>query len=130
MLILGYSGGVILSKSGKIKIASKPNICLIHGKKDDVVPSRMMETSKLIFKENNFSIETHLIDNLGHSIDIIATFENHPVISNMVANKLDISHHFLVDFEVVINQEVRNEKTIWYRKINMVNSRCLSKEHY
>ena len=29
----------------------------------------MMETSKLIFKENNFSIETHLIDNLGHSID-------------------------------------------------------------
>ena len=44
-------------------------ICLIHGEKDEVVPSRMMITSKSIFKENNFSIETHLIDNLGHSID-------------------------------------------------------------
>ncbi len=67
--ILGYSGGVILSKSGKINIAAKPSICLIHGEKDEVVPSRMMITSKSIFKENNFSIETHLIDNLGHSID-------------------------------------------------------------
>ena len=67
--ILGYSGGIILSKSGKINITSKPNICLIHGEKDEVVPSRMMITSKSIFEENNFSIETHLIDNLGHSID-------------------------------------------------------------
>jgi len=67
--ILGYSGGIILTKSGKITINSKPNICLIHGIDDDIVPKKMMETTKVILKENNFLVETHLIKNLGHSIN-------------------------------------------------------------
>jgi len=67
--ILGYSGGIILTKSGKIMINSKPNICLIHGIDDDIVPKKMMEKSKIILKENNFLVETHLIQNLGHSIN-------------------------------------------------------------
>ena len=67
--VLGYSGGVILTKSGKIKIISKPNICLVHGKNDEVVPKKMMETTKIILKDNNIDVDTHLIENLGHSID-------------------------------------------------------------
>ena len=66
---LGYSGGVILTKSGKIKIISKPNICLVHGKNDEVVPKKMMETTKIILKDNKIDVDTHLIENLGHSID-------------------------------------------------------------
>ena len=67
--VLGYSGGVILSKSGKIKINSQPKICLIHGKNDEVVPNRMMEATKIVLKDNSIDINTHLIDNLGHSIN-------------------------------------------------------------
>ena len=67
--VLGYSGGVILTKSGKIEIISKPNICLVHGKNDEVVPKKMMETTKIILKDNNIDVDTHLIENLGHSID-------------------------------------------------------------
>ena len=67
--ILGYSGGIILTKSGKIIINSKPNICLIHGIDDDIVPKKMMEVTEVILKENNLLIETHLIQNLGHSIN-------------------------------------------------------------
>ena len=67
--VLGYSGGVVLTKSGKIEIISKPNICLVHGKNDEVVPKKMMETTKIILKDNNIDVDTHLIENLGHSID-------------------------------------------------------------
>ena len=67
--VLGYSGGVILTKSGKIEIISKPNICLVHGKNDEVVPEKMMETTKIILKDNNIDVDTHLIENLGHSIN-------------------------------------------------------------
>ena len=67
--VLGYSGGVVLTKSGKIEIISKPNICLVHGKNDEVVPKKMMETTKIILKDNKIDVDTHLIENLGHSID-------------------------------------------------------------
>jgi phospholipase/carboxylesterase len=67
--VLGYSGGIILTKSGKIEINSKPNICLIHGKDDEVVPKKMMEATKIVLKDSDMDINTHLIENLGHSIN-------------------------------------------------------------
>ena len=67
--VLGYSGGVILTKSGKIKINSKPKVCLIHGKDDEVVPKKMMEATKIILKDSNIDIDTYLIENLDHSIN-------------------------------------------------------------
>ena len=47
---------------------------------------------------------------MGHTIDIIATFDNNPVISNLEANGYDVSHHFLVDFDVAIHPEIRAHK--------------------
>ena len=67
--VLGYSGGVILTKSGKININSKPKVCLIHGKDDEVVPKKMMEATKIILKDSNIDIDTYLIENLDHSIN-------------------------------------------------------------
>ena len=67
--VLGYSGGVILTKSGKIKINSRPKICLVHGKDDLVVPSKMMDSTKVVLNEKNIDIKTYLIENLGHSIN-------------------------------------------------------------
>jgi len=67
--VLGYSGGVILTKSGKIKINSKPEICLIHGNDDEIVPKKMMQATKVILEDNNFVVDSYLIQNLGHSIN-------------------------------------------------------------
>ena len=67
--VLGYSGGIILTKSGKIEINSKPNICLIHGKEDEVVPKKMMEATKIVLEDSDIDIDTHLIENLGHGIN-------------------------------------------------------------
>ena len=47
---------------------------------------------------------------MGHIIDIIATFDNNPVISNLEANVYDLSHHFLVDFDVAIHPKIRAQK--------------------
>ena len=67
--VLGYSGGIILTKSGKIEINSKPKICLVHGKDDEIVPKKMMEATKIVLNDNYIDIDTHLIENLGHSIN-------------------------------------------------------------
>ena len=69
MGVLGYSGGVILTKSGKIEICSKPNICLVHGNDDEVVPKKMMETTKEVLIQNNINTKAHLIKNMGHGIN-------------------------------------------------------------
>ena len=63
--VLGYSGGIILTKSGKIEINSKPKICLVHGEDDEIVPCKMMESTKSVL-ENNLEVKTNLIKNLGH----------------------------------------------------------------
>ena len=68
--VLGYSGGVILTKSGKIEINSKPKVCLVHGKEDEVVPKKMMEATEIVLKDSNIDVNTHLIENLGHSINL------------------------------------------------------------
>jgi len=81
--VLGYSGGIILTKSGKIEIKSKPKICLIHGDLDEVVPKKMMESTEMVLKENDVDISTNLIQNLGHSID---------------QKGLDIGQNFLVKY--------------------------------
>ena len=52
-----------------VAIISKPKICLIHGNDDEVVPKRMMETTKIVLEENNIENNTHIIQNLGHSIN-------------------------------------------------------------
>ena len=67
--VLGYSGGIILTKSGKIEINSKPKICLVHGKEDEVVPKKMMEATEMVLKDSTVDVSTHLIENLGHSIN-------------------------------------------------------------
>ena len=43
----------------------------------------MMETTKIILKDNNIDVDTHLIENLGHSID---------------QNGLEIGQNFLVKY--------------------------------
>ena len=63
------SQSIFLTKSGKIKINSRPKICLVHGKDDLVVPSKMMDSTEVILNEKNIDIKTYLIENLGHSIN-------------------------------------------------------------
>ncbi len=64
--IVGFSGML----SGGIEgIRSKPEICLIHGEMDDVVPFAAMAMAQMTLKEAGLDVETYARPRLPHSID-------------------------------------------------------------
>lgn len=68
--IISYSGKLILPEFTGEKTLIKPDICLIHGKQDSVLPfSNFIEAEKIL-KEQQIPFESHAFDNLDHTIDI------------------------------------------------------------
>ena len=70
--VISFSGKLILPEMVNEKTLSKPEICLIHGESDSVLPFSNLAEAELMLKENNISFEAHPIPNLDHSIDIHA----------------------------------------------------------
>ncbi len=68
--IISYSGKLILPEHlGEITV-SKPEICLVHGKEDSVLPfTNFIEAEKLL-QQHQVPFESHPVDNLDHTIDI------------------------------------------------------------
>ena len=66
--LVGFSGRII-NKSNLIdKIKSRPNIFLLHGDKDVVVPVTNLLESKEFFLKNNYKIKTKILKNCEHFI--------------------------------------------------------------
>ena len=66
--IVGYSGRIIdIDHLGK-NIVSRPNIVLMHGDIDQVVPLNSLLESKDFFNKNNYKIESHIFKNCEHRI--------------------------------------------------------------
>jgi len=70
--VISFSGKLILPEMVNEKTLSKPEICLIHGESDSVVPFSSLAEAEVALKENKVSFEAHPIPNLDHSIDIHA----------------------------------------------------------
>ena len=66
--ILGYSGKIINVEHLKKNINSKPEIILMHGDKDEVVPITFLLEAKDFFSRNNYKIETKIFKNCEHRI--------------------------------------------------------------
>lgn len=66
--ILGYSGA-LLNLDTEAQDRPKPDIHLIHGEQDDVVPFDAMQAACDILKQNDFNVAITPCANLGHSID-------------------------------------------------------------
>ncbi|MBD1149989.1 alpha/beta fold hydrolase [Pelagibacterales bacterium SAG-MED29] len=68
--IIGYSGKIIdIEHLGK-NIVSRPNIILMHGDKDQIVPIDGLLEAKSFFSKNNYEIETKIFKNCEHRIPI------------------------------------------------------------
>ncbi|MFT6106398.1 MAG: phospholipase/carboxylesterase [Rickettsiales bacterium] len=67
--VISYSGRFILPKWLGEKMISKPKICLIHGKDDDVVPFDCFLEAKELMEKEQIPFESHALEGLGHSID-------------------------------------------------------------
>ena len=66
--ILGYSGKIISVEHLKKNINSRPNIILMHGDLDEVVPVGSLLEAKDFFNTNNYEIETKIFKNCEHRI--------------------------------------------------------------
>ena len=66
---------------------------------------------------------------LGHTLDIVATFNDKPNVSKIDVNEYeDITDHFLIDFLVACSPGVREWKQIRCRNIGAIDSETLSSE--
>jgi phospholipase/carboxylesterase len=66
--ILGYSGRIISTNHLEKNINSRPNIILMHGDKDEIVPLDCLLEAKDFFIKNNYDIETKIFKNCEHRI--------------------------------------------------------------
>ena len=66
--IIGYSGKIIDTKHIENNIRSKPNIILMHGDKDEVVPVSFLLEAKELFNKLNYKIQTTIFKNCEHRI--------------------------------------------------------------
>ena len=66
--IVGYAGKIIDINHLEKNINSKPNIMLMHGNKDQVVPVNFLLEAKEFFNKNNYPVETKIFENCEHRI--------------------------------------------------------------
>ncbi len=67
--VIAYSGRFIAPHKVAMDIKSKPNIYVIHGDADDVVPFSCLDLSVKALRENGINAEAHAIHSLGHIIN-------------------------------------------------------------
>ncbi len=66
--IVGYSGKIINPEHLNNNIVSRPNIILMHGDKDQIVPIDGLLEAKDFFIKNDYKIETKIFKNCEHRI--------------------------------------------------------------
>lgn len=67
--VVGFSGALVAPELLDEALC-KPDICLIHGTADDVVPFDAMNQATAALKAAGFNVEAHARPNLQHSIDV------------------------------------------------------------
>lgn len=65
--VLGYSGKYIHPES--LPVNARPEMLLIHGDHDDVVPFDSLHEAKAALQQHNVKVTTEACQGLGHSID-------------------------------------------------------------
>ncbi|MBT3792006.1 MAG: hypothetical protein HOF95_03170 [Rhodospirillales bacterium] len=67
--ILSMSGALIAPETLPGEIKSRPPVCIIHGREDDVVPVVSADTAQQLLTRSGVSVDCHLLEELGHGID-------------------------------------------------------------
>ena len=66
--IIGYSGKIIDASHLENNIISRPNIILMHGDKDEIVPVNFLLEAKEFFNRHDYKIESQIFKNCEHRI--------------------------------------------------------------
>lgn len=68
--LVGFSGMLLAPELLASEAKVKPDICLIHGNEDDVVPHKMLAAAERALQKEGFHAEAHTRPFLPHSIDM------------------------------------------------------------
>ena len=68
--IISFSGKLVSPEMIGEKIITKPEVCLIHGEADSVLPFENFLEAKKILTAKEIPFEAHAVPHLDHSIDI------------------------------------------------------------
>ena len=71
--IVGFSGKIINRNDLKKRMKSYPNILLVHGDADEVVPVSNILEAKDFLVRNNIDVNTQIIKNCSHHIPVEAS---------------------------------------------------------
>ncbi len=82
--VISFSGKLITPEMLGEKIIQKPEICLIHGEADSVVPFENFLEAKKLLEQEKIPSEFHPIKNLDHSIDITGVKAARAFIKNQI----------------------------------------------
>ena len=66
--LIGYSGRILNKNHLENNICSRPEVYLMHGDKDNVVPLNNLLEAKEFFSSQNFKIKTKIFKNCEHRI--------------------------------------------------------------
>ena len=85
------------------------------------------------FKEllDIYNLEQHITEPThvkGHTLDVVITPNKNPYLTDLNVTELDLSHHFLIDFNIIATTEVKQERTISYRCLKNVDTKQFNDE--
>ncbi len=91
----------------------------IHMETEDASAKQMKELLDLYDLKQHVEEPTHV---KGHTLDIVITPNRDTLLMDMHVTEIDLSHHFLVDFDLpVMGDRVKEQRTITYRSKNVNN---------
>lgn len=68
--VIGYSGALLKPNLLKDEVKSHPKTLLIHGSIDEIVNAQELTAAKNALNAANIPVDSHLLSNLGHAIDM------------------------------------------------------------
>ena len=114
---------IVVANYDCIVIAGDINI---HTETEDSSSRQMRDILDTFNMKQHITKPTH---NMGHTLDIVATFHDKPNLSRIDINEYeDISDHFMVDFEINCLPEEREMKEIRYRNTRGIDHEKLASE--
>ena len=65
---------------------------------------------------------------MGHTLDVVITRKNDPIVDKITITQYNLSHHFLIDFVFKMQPKETKIKTIIYRDIKNIDSKKFSED--
>ena len=87
---------------------------------NDIYTKQLNDIFQMFNLKQHVNFPTH---NLGHTIDIVVARMDSPIIENIMSNNVDLSDHFIVQFEAKSTPPAKKQyRTVKYRNLKSVNN--------